>query len=114
MDAKSRKDLRAQYKERDVTGGVFVIKNIKTDKMLLDCAADIHGAKNRFDFCQKTGTCAYHKLQKDWAEAGGGQFTFETLEELTKGDNQTQAEFREDLRLLKDMWSEKLSGEILY
>ena len=114
MDAKSRKELRSRYMEREITGGVYAIKNKISNKLLVESTVDMQGVKNRFEFSQKTGNCIYHKLREDWAESGGGQFAFETLEELKKGDAQTQAEFMEDVALLKNMWLEKLSSESLY
>lgn len=107
----ARRELKSQYKERKKTGGVFVIRNMATGRALLLAAADLQGSKNRFEFAQKTGSCIDLKLQKDWAEQGGGAFAFEVLEELEKGETQTDAEFREDIAVLKEIWQEKLAGE---
>ena len=38
----------------------------------------------------------------------------EVLEELQKGDLQTDAEFKDDLVLLKSIWLDKLAGQDLY
>ena len=114
MDAKTKKELLAQYKEREVIGGVYVIKNTLNNKLLFGAATDLQGSKNRFEFSQKTGSCIDMKLKNDWNEQGGKQFVFEVLEELKKGENQTQAEFKADIDLLKDIWLEKLSTENLY
>ena len=113
-DNNTKKELLAQYKEREITGGIFVIKNTLSNKMLLDSTSDLQGSKNRFEFSQKTGNCTHIKLQSDWNEQGGGQFVFETLEELKKGEVQTAEEFKADLDVLKKMWLDKLSGSDLY
>ena len=113
MDDK-RKELQSQYKEREIVGGVYLVRNKLSNKLLLDAAADIQASKNRFEFSQKTGSCVYVKLQKDWLELGSSQFAFEVLEELKKSDTQTLAEFKADVELLKEMWREKLSGEDFY
>ena len=113
-DSVRKKELQSQYKEREVAGGVYLIRNTANNKVLLDCAVNLQGSKNRFEFAQKTGSCVYVKLQKDWSGGGGGQFVFETLEELAKGDNQSQAEYKEDIALLMDMWREKLADEDFY
>jgi len=109
-----KKELQAQYKEREMTGGVYLIRNTLNNKLLLDAAIDLAGSRNRFEFSKKTGSCVYLKLQKDWAEQGNSQFVFEALEELKKGETQTQAEFENDIKLLKEMWREKLSNEDFY
>lgn len=110
----NRKELKAQYGDREIVGGVFIIKNTFTGQSLLDASTDIRSSRNRFEFAQKTGSCVYLKLQKDWEEQGGDSFGFEVLELLEKSENQTQAEFKTDIALLKDMWSEKLDSADLY
>jgi hypothetical protein len=111
---KSKKELQAQYKEREVIGGIYVIRNILNNRLLLGATVELRGNKNRFDFSQKTGSCVELKLQSDWAQQGGGQFVFEIMEELRKGDTQTMEEFKVDVDLLKEMWFEKLSGSDFY
>jgi len=113
-DVKSKKELQAQYKEREIVGGVYVIKNTLSNKILLKAATNLQGSKNRFEFSQKTGSCVDMKLQKDWNKDGGEQFVFEVLEELKKGETQTSKEFKDDIDVLKEIWLEKLSDKDLY
>jgi hypothetical protein len=110
----SKKELAAQYKEREVIGGVYITKNTVSGKMLLEATADLRGAGNRFEFAQKTGSCVNAKLQRDWTELGADKFIFEVLEELKKEPAQTPEEFNEDIAVLKEIWLEKLMGEQLY
>ena len=110
----TKKELIAQYKERETTGGVYIIRNTRNNKLLLDAATDIKIVRNRFEFAHKTGSCVNMKLQKDWAEHGSGSFVLEVLEELRKGETQTDKEFKADIDLLKEMWSEKLKDEEMY
>jgi hypothetical protein len=109
-----KKELKAQYKERKVIGGVFVIKNIATERLLLDSTTDLQGSKNRFAFAQQTGSCTDLKLQGDWAKQGASAFVLEVLEEMTKADTQTDAEFAADIKCLKEMWAEKLADKEFY
>ena len=109
-----KKALQALYNERIIIGGVYAIKNIHNNKLLIEAATDLNGSKNRFGFAQKTGSCVHMKLQKDWAEQGGGAFDFQVLEELEKGKAQSDSEFKAEIELLKQMWLEKLSGEDFY
>jgi len=113
-DKITKKELKAQYKEREIIGGVYAIKNTLNSKMLLDSATDLQGSKNRFNFSQKTGSCVYMKLQSDWNKQSGEQFVFEVLEELKKGETQTLEEFKADIDFLKEMWLDKLSDRDLY
>ena len=109
MSNDKKKETLAQYKEREVIGGVYIVRNTMKNMLLLDSAPDIQSIKNRFEFAQKTGSCVNPKLQKDWSEYGSGAFVLEVLEELKKGNTQTDAEFKADVSILKEMWFEELS-----
>jgi hypothetical protein len=109
-----KKELKAQYKERKVIGGVFVIMNIATEKLLLDSTTDLQGSKNRFAFALQTGNCTDLKLQGDWARQGASAFVLEVLEELAKTETQTETEFSADIKCPKEMWAEKLAGKEFY
>lgn len=111
---KTKKELATEYKERKVIGGVYIIKNLQNNKILLEASFNLQGSKNRFEFAQKTGSCVNKKLQQDWNKHGCMGFVFETLEELERKDTQTEEEFREDIELLKEMWMEKLEGKVYY
>ena len=113
-DNKSKRDFRLQYKEREIIGGVYVIKNTLNNKVLLDVTADLRSSKNRFEFSVKTGSCIHMKLQNDWSKGDGGQFVFEVLEELKKEDTQTIKEFKADIDILKEIWLEKFFDKDLY
>ena len=108
MDA-ARKELKQQYEQRKIVGGVYLIKNTRGEKMLLEATTDIRGSRNRFDFSLKTGSCADMRLQEDWKKWGADSFVFQVLEEHEKGDSQTMAEFQSDISILKDLWGEKLA-----
>jgi len=102
------------YKEREIIGGVYAIRNTLNNKVFLDATVDLRGIRNRFEFALKTGSCIHVKLQSDWDKHGGGQFIFEVLEELYKGDTQTADQFKADIMLLKEIWLENLSGTEFY
>lgn len=113
-DKKSKRALRAQYEERTVTGGVFVIRNTQSGQILLESTTDLKGSRNRFDFARKTGAGVNLKLQRDWTHLGGDQFEFEVLETLDKSETQTGEAFAEDLDVLKEFWKEKLKDAYFY
>lgn len=113
-NGKSRKELIAQYKEREIIGGVYIIRNTQNNKILLKADANLQGSKNRFEFSQKTGACIELKLQVDWNKDGGKQFVLEVLEELKKSETQTEEEFKTDINILKEIWLDKLSDRDFY
>ncbi|NLA72512.1 MAG: GIY-YIG nuclease family protein [Clostridiales bacterium] len=114
MDNTSKKELRSQYKEREIIGGIYIIKNKINNKLLLLSAVDLNGSKNRFQFAQNTDSCIHPKLQNDWLKYGHKAFELIILEELKKSSAQTDAEFRADIDLLTEIWLEKLSDESFY
>ena len=114
QDNSSRKDMIQRYKERKKLGGVYVVRNTIKDKILIEATADLSSSKNRFEFAQKTGSCVDLKLKKDWNDQRGAGFVFEVLEELEKGETQTDAEFSADVKLLKELWIEKMADEVIY
>lgn len=115
-DKETKKQLVNAYKEqtRKQAGGIYMIKNTKNGKVFIDSSLDISAAANRFAFSQETGSCTNIKLGKDWAQYGSGAFTFEIVETIEKNEEQTTAEFREDLQVLKAMRMEKFEADILY
>ena len=114
QDNQTKKEIIAQYKEREIIGGVCVITNTLNNKLLLGAAIDLCSIKNRFEFSQITGSCVDLKLQNDWNAQGGSQFSFEVLEELRKGETQTMEEFKADIALLKEIWAGELSDRYFY
>ena len=109
-----RKEMQAQYREREIIGGVYYIENVSINKILLLSTTELAGDRNRFEFSKKTGSCINMKLQSDWAQYGSEKFVFVILEELKKGASQTDMEFKEDIAMLKDLWLDKLSEKAFY
>ena len=112
--SEAKKEIIAAYKEQKTVGGLFVIRNLKRNKLFLDVTPNLSGMVNRFDFAQKTGSCVNVKLQHDWMTDGKDSFVLEVLEELEMGEEQSRKEFKADLQTLKSLWLEKNSGECFY
>ena len=107
----NRKELISQYKNRTQTGGVFAVKNTVLNKWYVESTSDMKAAINRFD---TFGGSTYAKLAQDHIAQKGEGFIFEILEELQKGELQTDEEFKADLAFLKSIWLEKMAGQDLY
>ncbi|MCL1948508.1 MAG: GIY-YIG nuclease family protein [Turicibacter sp.] len=114
MEKQTKKEITAQYKERDIIGGVYLIRNLESGKLFLDVDTNIGAIQNRFNFAVRTNTCVQMKLQKDWNAQKGQGFEFEVLETLEKDNGQSTQEFKADLAVLKEIWQEKLSGSEFY
>jgi len=113
-DKSAKKELLAQYREREIVGCVYLVRNTLNNRLLLDYSTDVTSIRNRYEFAQKTGSCVAVKLNNDWMEHGSGAFSFEVLEELKKSETQTDAQYKADLEFLREAWREKLSNEVFY
>jgi len=110
-----RKARIREYKEILQPAGVFRIRNTTTGKSLVASSANLPGTLNRHRFQLERGSHPSKKLQADWNALGPGAFEFEVLDQLKPSDKPDYNP-AEDLRVLKEMWIEKLkaSGEMLY
>ncbi|MGX4599737.1 GIY-YIG nuclease family protein [Faecalimicrobium sp. JNUCC 81] len=111
---KSRKEAILEYKERSISGGVYKITNVVNEKYLLVNDIDLKSAENRFNFFKKTGSGTHMKVEKDVKEFGADKFTFEILEEIDMKEGQSTKEFKEDLKMLEEIWKEKFDPEKSY
>ena len=109
-----KKELQDAYKQRKVIGGLCAIQNTANGKMLLAAVTNLQGYKNRFEFAKGSSGCIDLKLKADWEKFGKDVFEFVILEELVKNDLQTDKEFSEDVKTLKEMWLEKIDLAVLY
>lgn len=106
-----QKALLSAWRERTVVGGVCAIRCTANNRVLLSAVADPAGLRNRFQFSAATGSCTFPPLAADWSRYGGAAFTFSVLEELEKGADQTDAQFKADLEALAALWRERLAAE---
>ena len=110
----NKKELKEQYKRRRAVGGVYTIRNNQNGKQFLDATVNLQSIKNRFDFSKQNNTCIYYQLKEDWTAFGANIFEFNVLEEITQGEVQTDAAFKEDVMFLKEIWLAKLLEQELY
>lgn len=114
MDKQAKKEIQAQYKEREMVGAVYGIRNTQNGKLFVDVSTDLRGMRNRFEFSVQSGACVQKKLEADWKAQHGKGFLFEVLEELRSDNTQSTTAFKEELLLLKELWLERLTDEELY
>jgi 2-phospho-L-lactate transferase/gluconeogenesis factor (CofD/UPF0052 family) len=109
-----RKTLINEYKQRKIIGGIYRVTNTRNGMYLLDYATNLQAKQNSFNFMASSGSCFDYRLKKDWAAFGGKAFIFEMLEALEKKKEQTQDEFIDDLKMLEQLWEEKLDSSTRY
>jgi len=106
-EVKSRKELNREYGEWVKPSGVFQVKNIINNTVLLGSSLNLEGSLNKHKFMLKIGSHTNKALQKDWNEFGADQFVFEILEEVKVIDH-PNFNLKDELTLLEEIWLEKL------
>ena len=114
MDKDKKKALVNSFLEKKKIGGIIAVRCENTGKMLVVSSPDLDGTRGRFSFAQTTGSCIFPKLMNDWNKYGGGAFSLLILESLEKKKDQTDAEYRDDLKTLLEMELEKHDTVTLY
>ena len=114
MDKAERKKLIQNAVETKVVGAIYAVKNTVNGKVLIDVTGELQGTINRFEFLKQMNDPFSMKLRADFVKLGKEAFVLEILETLDKKPEQTLQEFKEDLKLLKEMWLEKFDRELLY
>lgn len=111
-----RKELLAQYKQTINDVGVYRIINNITGEYLLSSDSNIKSIYNKFEFAKSTNTPSFvsRKIASVLSEYGLNNFSVEVLELLDNKPEMTQSEIDEDLKLLEEIWREKLGTEKEY
>jgi hypothetical protein len=116
MDAQRKKELTEQYKNRKPAMGIFAVCCKLNNKCFLqqtkDFRAGINGTKMRL----QVGFHTNKELQKEWKSMGEDNFDIIIYEELEHKDEFTDADYAEELELLRKICEEKIiaQGKELY
>ncbi|NLO86197.1 MAG: GIY-YIG nuclease family protein [Clostridiales bacterium] len=109
-----RKELKAQYKQRKVTGGIYRITNQRNGRFYLSQTTDMQGTHNWFLSCCASALCTHPCLVREWDSYGKEAFVFEALETWEKDAEQSNGEFASDLQELFEIWDSKLPQDNRY
>jgi len=104
---KTRKELKEEYKRRKARMGVFQIRNIAGNKVLIESSVDIDSTWNRHKAELRFGTHRSRALQEDWKAQGEAGFAFEVLSELESRDEEG-VDYNRELKTLQDMIVQEL------
>jgi group I intron endonuclease len=104
---KTRKDIHREYKEREISAGIYQVKNKVNGKVFLGSSLNLAGPLNRHKFMLKIGSHTNKALQKDWDEFGTDSFVFEILE-IVKVKDDPNFNLKDELTLLEQIWMEEL------
>lgn len=112
---KTKKELKEAYKQMKIPMGVFQVKNVVTNRVLIDNSLDMASKWNRHKMELKFGNHRNRELQREWNENGEENFIFEVLSELNF-DEDKKIDFHKELKMLQEMIIEDmgLTNDSLY
>ncbi len=110
---KTKKELKEEYKQMKIPMGVFQIKNISNNKVLIDNSIDMESKWNRHKMELKFGNHRNKTLQKDWNDYGENNFVFTVLSELKKNDKENIS-YNKELKALENMVIDEFNIENRY
>ncbi len=104
---KTRRQIKQDYKNTPKPMGVFLIRNMVSDKVFLGIGLDLPGILNRHKFQLAQGIHQNTRLQNDWTELGSANFAFEIVDQLGPV-SAPGLDHEDDLKSLEKLWLEKL------
>jgi hypothetical protein len=107
MNKEDQKKRKSAYQQSPLPMGVFLIRNILTDKVFVAAGLNLHGIINRHRFQLIGGSHPNNSLQEDWTRLGIQNFAFEILEEFSPPDD-AQIDKPKELAFMEKLWLEKL------
>lgn len=102
-----RKELKNLYKSRAMIGGVYRISCSGNGRVWIKSAKNLQEQQNRFRFFISGNYCPEPGMRAEWKQYGAESFSLTVLEELKKGETQTEAEFARDIETLHEIWMQK-------
>ena len=104
---KTKKELKEVYHQRKLNMGVFQIRNLQSNKILLDSNIDVNAAWNRHRFQLNNHSHPNKLLQEDWNNLGESEFNFEIVSEFLE-DKSHEIDYRKEVKKLEEMFLEDL------
>lgn len=114
MDKQRKKEILTEYKLQKVTGGVYRIHQINTERSLIKADVNLGAVQNRYSFSIKINSCPMLKLQQDWNQYGKDSFRLEILEETEQGNLEDLRAFKDRLKHMEQEWIDKYESGGLY
>ena len=107
MEKLTKRELKENYKNRSVIGGVYCIQCNGNGHTWMKSTKNMVGQKNRYQFFFSTNTCPESSMLTDWNTFGAKSFSFIVLEEMEKKETLTDREFADEIDLLYEIWKDK-------
>jgi len=100
---KTRREWKAEYREKVFPMGVLQIRNLADGKVFLDSGLNLPSLKNRHRFMLNLGTHPNRGLQVDWNCLGEKAFCFEIVNEVEREPDHPDRDYRSDVKALEQL-----------
>lgn len=100
-----KKELKQQFKEAKVEGGIYQIRNLENNKVYIGSTKNFRTLKGK-KFSLDMGTDTNQLLQKEWNTYGKDAFDFEILEKLNEDECYIDVKYA--LKKLLEKWMDQI------
>jgi group I intron endonuclease len=104
---KTRKEIKNEYKEKKQKIGIFQIRNVVNNKILVGSSMNLDSIWNRHLAELKFGNHRNRRLQEDWNKFGEENFRFEIIS-VVKQDEKENADYKKEVKELEKLFLEEL------
>ncbi len=102
-----KKELKKQYKQTLPPMGIYQIKNLANEKILIGSSKNLPGKANSCMFQLRQGSHMNRELQDDFRRLGMERFEFSVVDCLDPREG-PDYDYTGDLAALEEMWLERL------
>ncbi|WP_254562005.1 GIY-YIG nuclease family protein [Dyadobacter diqingensis] len=103
----NQKALRDEYKQKKFRIGVFQLRNLDNQKILIGSNVNLDAIWNRIRSELNLGGFRNPPLQEDWKNLGQSRFVFEVLVEIQQVDTE-QRDYAREVRELEKLYIDEL------
>ena len=107
----TRKEAIAEYKNRKIPRGTFVVRLGENGTTWVDSTPDLYAAKNGLLASLRMGVHRNPELQAEWNANGEGAFHYEVLEKLE--DDLAPMVWQDLLKDKRKEWLARLGGRAI-
>jgi len=109
----NEKKLKEEYKNTKKDMGLYKIYSQNTKNTYIGIAKDLKGIMNSMRFQLNLGSYPNKQLQNEWKEQGSDSFVIEVLDTLSYSNDQTKTDYSDDLKMLAEIWHEKIENSFI-
>ncbi len=102
----SKRELTKQYKARRPPMGVYLIRNLRDGRVLVNGSMNVDGALNRDRFELRMKCHRNKALLDDWLRDGPEAFRFEIIDRLKERDD-LAFDYKGELAAVLALWREE-------